>query len=200
MNLSKCILIFDVETTGLLRSGEAEPYITQLCLIVYDIETGQTLFEFNQYINIPQEIEIRPLITELTGVTREKCDQGVSIAHAIEVFHRECQVCDIIVAHNVRFDRAMMLLEINRNKDKFDCDISNLFDHKILHCTMMVGIDVCNLWTQGKKKQYKKFPKLSELHETLFGSLPVGRLHDALVDTQACLKCYIELRDKNHIK
>jgi len=38
-----------------------------------------------------------------------------------------------------------------------------------------------------------KWPKLTELHEKLFGVLPAVS-HDARADTMACLRCYVKMR------
>jgi hypothetical protein len=64
---------------------------------------------------------------------------------------------------------------------------------------MRNGLDICDIWTGGKTdengrvtRKYKKNPKLSELYFKLFNQVPLG-LHDALVDTEVCLKCYIQL-------
>jgi DNA polymerase III epsilon subunit-like protein len=42
-------------------------------------------------------------------------------------------------------------------------------------------------------KTYKKFPKLSELHQHLFGYVPEN-LHNALIDVLVCLRCFLKLR------
>jgi len=42
------------------------------------------------------------------------------------------------------------------------------------------------------KKETYKYPKLSELHNALFGYCPDG-LHNSLVDVHACLRCYLAI-------
>jgi DNA polymerase III epsilon subunit-like protein len=42
-------------------------------------------------------------------------------------------------------------------------------------------------------RQNNKWPKLTELHEKLFGELPAVS-HDAMADTLACLRCYLKIR------
>jgi len=77
------ILVFDTETTGLFPKETKDlalcPYITQLSFVVFDIDTQKVVRCYNKYINIPSDVVITPFITELTGVTREKCDNGVDI-------------------------------------------------------------------------------------------------------------------------
>ena len=211
-------MVFDVETTGLFKRGSPDPYVTQLCFLIYDVELKTVIFTFNNYIVIPKDVIISSQITQLTGITQTKCDNGISMAEALSIFHREYKLCDTIVAHNLRFDREMICTEILRNHstlvDTFNIpDPTVIFNelynrvHNIrLYCTMTAGKDICNLWVDSPKKiettptptptpvcrRYKKFPKLSELHNKLFGSVPEG-LHDAHVDTLACLNCYLRL-------
>jgi DNA polymerase III epsilon subunit-like protein len=44
-----------------------------------------------------------------------------------------------------------------------------------------------------KPRQYKKFPRLSELHQTLFGTVPEN-LHNSLIDVLVCLRCFLKIR------
>jgi len=82
---------------------------------------------------------------------------------------------------------------------------------KRYYCTMQMSIYICKLpfkprtpnpkvsvvpykinqnqnQNQMRKVTYK-FPKLSELHQHLFGFVPEN-LHDAQVDVETCLRCY----------
>ena len=77
------VMVFDVETTGLIpKRGpktiftddiSISPYILQLSFIVYDMNTSEVIKTFNSYIDIDDTIEISPKITELTGIVRETC-------------------------------------------------------------------------------------------------------------------------------
>ena len=76
----KTILVFDVETSGLLPKKdksdpnhipiEAYPHILQLSYALYDISSNQLLDKYDTYINVKKEVEISDKITELTGITR----------------------------------------------------------------------------------------------------------------------------------
>lgn len=44
-----------------------------------------------------------------------------------------------------------------------------------------------------KPRVFKKFPKLSETHNYLFGYIPEN-LHNAMVDVLVCLRCFLKLR------
>ena len=205
------IMFFDVETTGLMKknSDSNQPYIIQLCFIIYDSFAQVELRTYNKYIHINPDVEITPFIQELTGITRDKCDSGVPIEEALAEFIHEYLLCETIVAHNIRFDRDMIRIELSRKdielRERGYADISRIFNEvhesinkKKIFCTMAAGTDICALWIVPKtaRKPYKKFPKLSELHSTLFGEVPDG-MHDALMDTAACMRCYIKLESHN---
>jgi hypothetical protein len=62
---------------------------------------------------------------------------------------------------------------------------------------MVNSIELCSIVVEaidrkGQPYKYKKFPRLSELHQKLFGNIPEN-LHDSMVDTMACLRCYMKM-------
>jgi hypothetical protein len=68
--------------------------------------------------------------------------------------------------------------------------------HPKLYCTMKNSIDLCNIKkTNVRGNEYKKFPKLVELYEKIFGCQPSG-LHNSLVDVYACLRCYLSIKNE----
>lgn len=230
MNPNNIVMVFDVETTGLipkrpqtttLETIKSCPYILQLSFVLYDMDKQEIIRKFNSYVDVDDSVEISPKITEITGIVRETCkSQGLPIQDVLTEFYRAYQSCDVIVAHNIDFDKEMIMIEVMRNYQKMfgnGCEnplilfneIYNVVYSKQLYCTMRNGKDFCDLWVECKtdaksviktdgtaeepnKRRYKKNPKLSELHFKIFNVIPDG-LHDALVDTLACLKCYIHL-------
>jgi len=204
------ILFFDTETTGLFpdasdTTNPALPYITQLCFVLYDTETKQNIKIFNEYVQLPPEVEISEFITQLTGITREKCDNGVPIVKALRQFYRAYQACDVVVAHNIRFDRRMIELEVQRHALQFFPDMMDacfMFNsvYEMVHkkrtmCTAELGRSTCSITIPSKqagKPPYKKMPKLAELYEHLFQEKFEGA-HDALADTLACMRCFLKM-------
>jgi DNA polymerase III epsilon subunit-like protein len=207
------VLVFDTETTGLfpkreLYTIENMPHITQLCFIVYDMMTKEVVKKYNKYINIPKHVEIPTFVTNLTGITREKCDSGVRTIDALRQFYKAYRGCDAVVAHNLTFDKRMIEIEIQRYALEFFPEMMDacfMFNdtYNELHginvlCTGKMGRDVCNIMIPSKfpdGKPYKKMPKLSELYEFLFHT-PLEGAHDANVDTEACLRCFVAILDR----
>jgi DNA polymerase III epsilon subunit-like protein len=204
------IMIFDVETSGLLpktRQGVALtdlPHILQITFVIFDTQYWRIVKSVDLYIKIAENVEISPLITDLTGITREMCDQGVPIEKAMHEFYQEYVQCDVFVAHNIHFDREMVRVEMERcvDKGKAQSDYSQVFNEDVMKqqqkstfCTMRVGRNLCKIERMGKNGVYFKSPKLVELYEHLFGMTPLG-LHSSLVDTYVCLRCFVKIRYK----
>jgi DNA polymerase III epsilon subunit-like protein len=198
------ILVFDVETTGLLpKAGSAEPkpHIIQFSFILYDVEECTVVESHNYYISVGPEVVISPKITELTGITRQICDsQGIPIMEALIQFERLYNKANIVVAHNQRFDSEMIRIEIERNHREPRIGNMVLFDKEhdakcgtVQICTMMTSVHVCNIMVeQPGRKPYPKWPTLLELHRHLFATTPAN-LHNAIVDVLVCMRCFVNL-------
>lgn len=209
------ILLFDVETTGLIPKAdkltkigptiEECPHILQLSFIVYNMYENYIEKVYNKYICVDPSVEISPKIIELTGITREKCDRGVSIQVALYQFCRAYVNCDCIVAHNLEFDSKMIKFELVRNAKTLIGGFRNIFNseyetkYKIdNYCTMMNSIYKCGHAVSAVDKNnepytYMKFPKLAETYECLFRYTP-EHLHNSMMDVLVCLRCYLKLR------
>ena len=162
---------------------------------------------YNAYIDISKDIPISEKITEITGITRETCDEkGVPMEMVLCDFYKEFSRVDCIVAHNIDFDRTMFEVEVKRNYEKISHmapGIDRAFDSEILrnsmtdtYCTMKKSIHICNIMAKFKKNpenQYKKFPRLDELYFTLFGTVPEN-LHNSIIDTLVCLRCFLKIK------
>ena len=209
------VLVFDVETSGLLPKKtedvpiEKLPHILQLSYIVFETDGWKVSKVGNYYVNVEKHVEISQKITELTGITREMCNSGSSIVNVLKEFCDEYMQCDLIVAHNIYFDRNMIQLEISRNKEKLPSHyVENVFSRnfekenfKTNYCTMYNGRNICNIKkVNDKGETYVKCPKLSELYEHLFEEPVHGNLHNSLVDTYVCLKCLVKMRFKFDMK
>lgn len=189
---SKFIMIFDVETNGLLPKNQPPielcPHILQLSFIIYDEANNETVRTFNEYVTINDSVVISEEATKINGITREKCQElGRPIEYILDEFYHEYMRCDTIVAHNIEFDSRMVKIEILRLD--YPCyKYAIIFQQNMrtkFYCTMLHGVIICNL----PGRYGKKWPTLLELHMIIFGIVPNG-LHDALVDTKACFECY----------
>jgi len=208
------VMVFDVETTGLLPKTvkdyrtplDQQPHIIQLSYIIYDTIGKKIVYRYNQYIRIPENIKIPNIVVQITGITNEKCaEQGIPIEEALIAFYRDMHLCSRIIAHNYNFDKTVLQTEFKRYMylEHFRNSCPNaplLFSFEYLKsqnirstCTMGLGTGICKIPNpRFPNANLYKWPKLSELHQHLFGYVPEN-LHDSNVDVEACLKCYLEM-------
>jgi DNA polymerase-3 subunit epsilon len=208
----RMILVFDVETTGLLPKKNKEsslpipiesyPYILQLSCVLFDIFEQRIVKIYDSYIDIPDNIQISKEVTELTGIDKNICKtKGKNIIDVMSDFYDIYMLAEVIVAHNIDFDEQMIQIEVQRNRkdvlDKipFCFTIFSKIYEKLKgierYCTMKNGTEICSIVVEGKKQ--KKWPRLSELHKTLFDEVPDG-LHNSMIDVLSCLRCYLKMR------
>ena len=192
------ILIFDTETTGLPTNWNAKgpkwykswPYIVQLSWIFYDID-DDTYKKEDYIIKLPLKVTIPEESIKIHGITNEIMNtQGVNFMKALTQFLIHLQSADFIVAHNLNFDKKMMLAEFARR------NMVNHFElvHGIDYCTMRNSEELCGLTKTSliSGLPIKKFPRLVELHYCLFKE-NVCNLHNAFNDVLVCLRCYYKL-------
>jgi DNA polymerase III epsilon subunit-like protein len=127
-------------------------------------------------------------------------EKGIPIANALSDFYHAYMLSDRIVAHNISFDKNMIELETLRNREKLRRipesyflfnDMFNSVNNVDTYCTMQNTKQLCNIMINGKYGPFRKVPKLVELHNKLFEFTP-NNLHDAIIDTLVCLKCYLK--------
>jgi DNA polymerase III epsilon subunit-like protein len=196
------ILAFDTETTGLplgrnpsIRDTGKWPYIVQFSYILYDSETHNIIDMMNEIIYIGDDVYISEKSIEIHKITREICkNEGIHIEDALNRFKKTMLNSDIIIAHNLQFDKNVILVESLRN------NIKPVFKSAILnkpeeYCTMKNNIDLCKIERINKiGEKYYKYPRLSELYQHIFNIEPNG-LHNSLVDVLLCLRSYMKLNN-----
>jgi len=188
------------------------PYITQLSYILYDTNDPTGAKIFDKYIHLPEHVEISAESSAITHIYRSRADalnKGVNpdthglifldetltadIFLAIEEFMRDFSTADVVVGHNVEFDKKMILAELKRLNQVEEFGAVLLSEDFV--CTMMQTIHVCKITkTTAAGKDYFKFPSLSEAYKTLFGYAPTGdALHNAIIDVVVCLRVFCKL-------
>jgi DNA polymerase-3 subunit epsilon len=195
------IIVFDTETTGLpternanIFDTECWPHIVQLSYILYDTESHIILNLEDDIIKIDETTIITPESIAIHKITRTLCDtKGISIKESLYKFNACLLEADLVVGHNVSFDKRMIMVECIRNKIKQSFNVG--LNRKSEYCTMKNGSDKCKIVVKNKTtgEDYFKWPTLTELHEYLFnGQKPAGT-HNALSDILICLRCYMKM-------
>jgi DNA polymerase-3 subunit alpha len=205
------VLIFDTETNGLPRSWNASPYKTENWPIILTLawqlwevgaETPPKFLEKDSYLFAPSESVIWDNEAEtIHGISRDRAlAHGVSKATALPEFVKIVRSVDLIVAHNMAFDKTVLLCELIRLDSRFVMDWWPRFEY----CTCEGTKTLCALPPAGGKRinpkdPYKK-PKLVELYRFLFpGNIADFPFHSAEGDTECLTQCFLELVRRRHV-
>ena len=226
------IMVFDTETTGLAerqhlsfnKQREHErsllkdvslweneinkyPSIIQLAYILYDTDNPENTKIYNKYIDIPASVKISAESKSIHHITEEKI-KGMSsfskayIYDSLNEFMQDFITADIVVGHNVDFDRRMIVAELLRiSKEHNMPHIMELMKDENFECTQEITTPICKLKvkyeyidskTNIPKYIYKIKPtKLIEAYKHYFGYIPDGEhMHDAIIDAVICLRVY----------
>jgi DNA polymerase III epsilon subunit-like protein len=165
------IIIFDTETTGLTLHPTAplskQPKIIEFGAII--LEQGEVVEEFSTLIN-PQE-SLSDEIVKITGITDDDLRDLRPFSEHIESLTKLFNKCAGVAAHNLPFDKAMLMNELKRCAavQKFPWPPREM-------CT--VGI---------YKEQWGRNPKLLELYADIMGK-PLAQTHRALGDVKALVE------------
>jgi len=204
-------MIFDTETTGLIDNKihpsetEKYPYIVQLSYVIIHVHNKEVTIKkiVNNIIRVPDDIIINDIVFNIHGISNEISKKGISIDIALTEFMQDAQQVNYMIAHNAYFDVKVIHAELYRMLKK--CPPSNRSSKKIvdyiyylkytpnIHCTMMSNVKLCNKKSINKYgNEYTKYPKLVELHQHLFQSIP-KHLHNSLNDVFICMRCFLKL-------
>ncbi len=186
-------LFFDTETTGLPRDYKAPasdsanwPRLVQIAWSVYDAEGNA--WESYSYIIKPNGFIIPEEVARIHRVTQERAElEGLDLEIVLKHFLEDIKKAEYIVAHNIDFDDKIISAELYRLQMENPLDKAN----KI--CTMKSSVDFCKITNNYGRY---KWPNLDELHKSLFG-IGFPDAHDALIDVNACAKCFFELKNRN---
>lgn len=193
-------LIFDLETTGLVRCPsfniypdfrQLEPYdsarIVQVAWVV--ISPDFLIIEKKSYVIKRDNFCIKN--AEMHGIDEQRSDiEGVNFDIMAMDFMNALYKCDMIIAHNILFDFNVMANHLYR----FDLyDIYLHFASKLRFCTSFESINVMKLKVNLTPDYTTyKYPSLQELYKHYYNK-DFMNAHDALADSIACMECFIKL-------
>jgi len=207
------ILVFDTETTGLPKSKIMNPdtlnlwpYTVQFSYVIYDTNLNDIVVSSDKIVKLKDGITMPEDSIKIHGITTEISQKnGINIETIINEFFSHLRDVDLLVGHNVSFDINMIKVEllrliyeakfISENEVK-ECkyNLHFLTNYKNICCTLQESIDLCNIKAIDKfGKEYTKFPKLLELHQKLFESVP-NNLHNSFNDILVTLRCFMKLK------
>ena len=204
-------LILDVETTGIPhRSGREYPdprintlaydqaRIVQIAWIIKTEGTEDNQYEHQQIVK-PDKFIIPQVTVAIHGIDTDRATkEGLSMKETMGILrdsiitHRPTH----LVAHNLLFDKNIILAEIFRlnpltfaGRDAFYYVFRDMKEV----CTMECGREFAQIPLPSNPNKFKA-PKLGELYLALTGK-PMREKHDALYDTRKCAQCYYLMRE-----
>lgn len=195
-------LVCDTETNGLPKSWRVSyldvqnwPRIVQIAWMAVERKENGDWQQSECYSAViyPDDWWIPPAVSDVHGITDEKARaEGRPIREVLsEFFLATCQA-DVLVAHNVDFDRSVILAELLRLDEAEAIRKLIAADY---YCTMEAGTSICTI----PGSHGWKWPRLSELYWHLFGTLPVNQ-HRADGDVLACAACLQKLAETGDVR
>lgn len=188
------ILIFDTETTGFYLDREGadspnQPYIVQLAAQLCE-DDGEIISGFSMIVD--PGVPIPKQASDVHGITNERATAlGVKPEVDLGIFRHLYSLADLIVAHNIKFDKGVIEAAAFRQYGKLTPLKKQLF------CTMERASPIVNLPPTPKMVAAgfakPKPPKLEECMKHFFGEALDGA-HDAMVDVAACRRVYLHLQ------
>ena len=149
----KMLSVSELKKEGNSWSTELEKYpsIIQLAYILYDTDNPSNSKIFNKYIDIPESINISSESQKIHGISKEKITSRGSFSKAyiedtLNEFMDDFIEADIVVGHNVDFDRRMIVAELLRlSKEKNMPHIKEIMKDENFECTQEITTPICNL-------------------------------------------------------
>ena len=180
-------VIFDTETTGLIKPGandiSKQPYITEIyCYKQHRLADGEVVQMMPFESMLCPAIPITAEITKITGITQQMCDSAPSFIEVWEELAEFMTGVDRIVAHNLAFDRSMLANELVRIGKVLN------FPWPRQH--------VCTVEKSMKYEQRRL--SLTRLHEYLFAT-DFPNAHRAKNDVLPLVRCYNKMIEKGDV-
>lgn len=194
-------IFLDLETSGLPKMMGFNKYyaytdlnaygssrVVQLAMAVYD---DSKLVETHNVLIKPIGYEIKN--SEFHKITHEHAlVYGINLIEMKEILNKLFTKNAVLIAHNVLFDKNVLLSELYRCNME---EICTLLEQMAVYCTCSNSVNI----TKIPFSTYSyKLPKLSELYEFLFHEHSVNQ-HDAMGDVETLVKIFFELQKRNLI-
>ena len=177
------ILVFDTETSGLNPQWNV---ILQLSYQIVDSDSWTTLKTVNHYFAWPEDkTRVTQEAINVNGLTEEflSSRQLSKRKTALEEFVKDKDSCDLLVAHNLEFDKKFIIASCREEGVKYaNSGWAKSYD------TMKRTTSFCQIpkaWGNGYK-----WPKLTELADCLYIDYSNIPLHDSSGDVELTKFCF----------
>jgi len=169
--MSGRIIVFDTETTGLTLHPDAsvtkQPKIIEFGAVI--LLNGEVVEEHSVLIN-PQEALTEEII-KITGLKDSDLKDAPAFKDCAPKLEELFSRCDCVMAHNLPFDKAMMMNEWAR--------------YAFGYSFPWPAREICTVGLY--REEWGRNPKLLELYESVLGK-PLAQTHRALDDVKALVE------------
>jgi DNA polymerase-3 subunit alpha len=187
-------LIFDTETTGVPHNKSAPltdldnwPRVVQIAWQLHD--PNGNLLSQKSYIVRPEGFDIPYKAEQVHGISTQRAlKEGHPLADVLKEFREDLAKTSVLVGHNIEFDINILGAEFIRQALPPDA----LLEAKKVD-TGLVSVEFCQL--PGGPGGRFKMPRLTELHQKLFGA-GFDDAHDASYDVAATARSFFGLIHK----
>lgn len=201
--MSNYIAVLDTETTGFMKKVPAndpgQNVACEIAVALVNIDTRRVeqiaSFIIKTDVPIPQF-----LVDEVHGISNDFSQAvGQTLDDAMIPILRLCEASGWnIVCHNVKFDKEVMEIMIQRSSVPF---MLHNWSNASFYCTMQASQYIVNLPpTPAMLKAGRNEPKVPKLEEAyeFFYKKPMEEAHRAWVDVQRTIDVYFAIRDWNN--
>ena len=185
-----------------------KPNIIQLSYVVYDLDHPDKSKIYDKYIFLDPETgnKISKGAERVTGLNYDILKQKLSkelstIEDSMTELLADMEVCDLIVGHNIGYDKARLREEIQRiqqsnvftfHADFYESYLKNLSNKDRFYCTMRNSKELCK--TAGIRSRQV------DVYTELFKCTPSEEAqHNSLYDVIMCLRIYMMLAHNRDI-
>lgn len=192
-------MIIDVETNGLPEYRGVKPFIVsnfnharliELGYILINNNNNKVVKKFSKLINTNVLINN----SDIHGITEDMVhNEGISINSMFSEFGGDLEEVDQIVAHNISFDINIILSELYRLYNS-----TNQFNVKRLIGQIYLKKQICTMkFCATNFIEFKKYPKLIDLHKMIYYDENMHQTHRALDDVMLCYDVYVFLKNNS---
>ena len=193
-------LFFDTETTGkgnfkLPHTHLSQPHLVQLACI---LSTHERIYA-TVNILVKPGVMIPADAQKVHGISDDDVTMaGVETIAAVQLFAKMAAKAHRVVAHNLQYDRLVMMNAAHRCNYKLACfDLPSQGTAPEGLCTMLSAKNVCKL--PGMYGDFK-WPTLDEAYRHIVDQAGFTGAHDALVDVTACRALYYRMVQRGEIR
>lgn len=198
------ILLIDTETNGLPKNRfapismtDAYPAILQLSWSLFSLTGKELIHESSRDITVALDPSVvwDTGAAAVHGISEAVARTGTSPLNAYTELAAVIAETDIIVAHNLSFDKPVI------RAAAYACGLRSLWPDRMKEfCTMRATRDLCRL--PAMRPDAFKLPKLNELYTFLYGhpyDISGNVLHTSKSDVDCLAQCLSMLLQKGHV-